>query len=85
MEVHPFQTPSSVPPCPYTLRLRVFHLCCARGERQWHDAKTTRTHGPLYSSSIRPSQQDSLLYTQFFRTYPSSIHSIHCGLTYHFI
>jgi hypothetical protein len=40
-------------------------------------------HGPLYSSSIRPSQQDSLLYTQFFRTHPSSIsssiHSIHCG------
>jgi hypothetical protein len=42
-----------------------------------------RTHGPLYSSSIRPSQQDSLLYTQFFCTHPSSIssyiHSIHCG------
>jgi hypothetical protein len=42
-----------------------------------------RTHGPLYSSSIRPSQQDSLLYTQFSRTHPSSIsssiHSIHCG------
>jgi hypothetical protein len=45
-------------------------------------AKTTRTYGPLYSSSIRPSQQDSLLYTQFFRTHPSSIlssiHSIYC-------
>jgi hypothetical protein len=43
---------------------------------------TTRAHGPLYSSSIRPSQQDSLLYTQFSRTHPSSIsssiHSIHC-------
>jgi hypothetical protein len=25
--------------------------------------QTTRTHGPLYSSFIRPSQQDSLLYT----------------------
>jgi hypothetical protein len=25
--------------------------------------KAIRTHGPLYSSSIRPSQQDSLLYT----------------------
>jgi hypothetical protein len=38
---------------------------------------------PLYSSSICPSQRDSLLYTQFFRTHPSSIsssiHSIHCG------
>jgi hypothetical protein len=31
--------------------------------------ETTRTHGPLYSSSIRHSQQDSLLYTQFFRTH----------------
>jgi hypothetical protein len=38
-----------------------------------------RTHRPLYSFSIRLSHQDSLLYTQFFRTYPSSIHSIHCG------
>jgi hypothetical protein len=42
-----------------------------------------RTHSPLYSSSIYPSQQDSLLYTQFFRTHPSSIpssiHSIYCG------
>jgi hypothetical protein len=50
-----------------------------------HDlpVKTTRTHGPLYSSSIRPSQHDSLLYTQFSRTHPSSIsssiHSIHYG------
>jgi hypothetical protein len=26
-------------------------------------AKTTRIHGPLYSFSIRRSQQDSLLYT----------------------
>jgi hypothetical protein len=26
-------------------------------------AKTVRTHGSLYSSFIRPSQQDSLLYT----------------------
>jgi hypothetical protein len=44
-------------------------------------AKTTRTHGPLYSSSIRPSQQDSLLYTQFFRTHLSSISSsIHLSL-----
>jgi hypothetical protein len=44
--------------------------------------KTTRTHPSSISSSIRPSQQDSLLYTQFFRTHPSSIsssiHSIHC-------
>jgi hypothetical protein len=46
-------------------------------------SEAIRTHGPLYSSSIRPSQQDSLLYTQFSRTHPSSIsssvHSIHCG------
>jgi hypothetical protein len=45
--------------------------------------KTTRTHGPLYSSSIRSNQQDYLLYTQFSRTHPSSIsssiNSIHCG------
>jgi hypothetical protein len=45
--------------------------------------KTTRTYRPLYSSSIRSSQQDFLLYTQFFRTHPSSIsssiHSIHYG------
>jgi hypothetical protein len=39
--------------------------------------KAIRTHGPLYSSSIRLSQQDSLLYIQFSRTHPSSIHSIH--------
>jgi hypothetical protein len=43
---------------------------------------STRIHGPLYSSFIRPSQQDSLLYTQFSRTHPSPIsspiHSIHC-------
>jgi hypothetical protein len=38
-----------------------------------------RTHEPLYSSSIRPRQQDSLLYTQFSRTHSSSISSsIHC-------
>jgi hypothetical protein len=44
-----------------------------------HVPETTRTHGPLYSSSIRPSQPDSLLYTQFSRTHPSSISSsIHC-------
>jgi hypothetical protein len=45
--------------------------------------KIIRAHGPLYSSSIRPNQQDSLLYTQFSRTHPSSIsssiHSIHYG------
>jgi hypothetical protein len=45
--------------------------------------KTTRTYEPLYSFFIRPSQQDSLLYTQFSRTHPSSIssyiHSIYCG------
>jgi hypothetical protein len=47
------------------------------------EAGSTRTHGPLYSSSIRPSQQDSLIYTQFSRTHPSyissSIHSINRG------
>jgi hypothetical protein len=54
--------------------------------RAWTEptcVKTTRTNGSLYSSSICPSQQDSLLYTQFFRTHPSSIpssiHSIHYG------
>jgi hypothetical protein len=45
--------------------------------------KAIRIHGPLYSSSIRPSQQDSLLYTQFSHTHSSSIsssiHSIHYG------
>jgi hypothetical protein len=44
-------------------------------------AQTTHTYGPLYSSAIRPSQQDSLLYTQFSHTHLSSIsysiHSIH--------
>jgi hypothetical protein len=53
----------------------------ARHGRNKDVTKTTRTHGPLYLSSIRPSQQDSLLYTQFSRTHPSSIslsiHSIH--------
>jgi hypothetical protein len=38
----------------------------------------------VYLSSIRPGQQDSLLYTQFSRTHQSSIsssiHSIHCGI-----
>jgi hypothetical protein len=46
--------------------------------------KTTHTYVPLYSSSIRPSPQDSLLYTQFSRTHPSSIlssiHSIQYGI-----
>jgi hypothetical protein len=41
------------------------------------------THGTLYSFSIRPSQRDFFLYTQFSRTHSSSIsfsiHSIHCG------
>jgi hypothetical protein len=45
-------------------------------------SRAIRTHGSLYSSSIRPSQQDSLLYTQFFCTHSSSIsssiYSIHC-------
>jgi hypothetical protein len=45
--------------------------------------------GVAYSSSIRHSQQDYLLYTQFFRTNSSSIssfiHSIHLRPTYHFI
>jgi hypothetical protein len=42
--------------------------------------KAIRTDVPLYLSSIRSSQQDSLLYTQFSRTHPSSIlSSIHCG------
>jgi hypothetical protein len=56
-----------------------------KGERSGAGAasQAIRTHEPLYSSSIRPSQQDSLLYTQFSRTHPSSIsssiHSIHCG------
>jgi hypothetical protein len=46
-------------------------------------SQTTRTHRLLYSSFIRPSQQDSLLYTQFSRIHPSSIssyiHYIHRG------
>jgi hypothetical protein len=37
--------------------------------------ETTHAHGPLYSSSIRPSQHDSLLYTQFSRTHLSSVSS----------
>jgi hypothetical protein len=44
--------------------------------------KAIRTHGPLYSSSICPSQHDFLLYTQFSHTHlssiSSSIHSNHC-------
>jgi hypothetical protein len=58
MEVHPFQTPSSVPPCPYTLRLRVFHLCCARGERQWHDANAAPPGLPqrAAASSTQPGK-----------------------------
>jgi hypothetical protein len=44
----------------------------------WH-AQVIRTHGHLYSSSIHPSHQDSLIYTQFFRIHLSSISSsIHC-------
>jgi hypothetical protein len=46
--------------------------------------KAIRTHGPLYSSSICYSHQDSLFYTQFFRIHSSFIssfiHSIHCGI-----
>jgi hypothetical protein len=56
---------------------------CTRSASACHSFKTTRTHGPLYSSSICPTQQDSLIYTQFSRTHPSSIsssiHSIHCA------
>jgi hypothetical protein len=38
------------------------------------------TRGTLNSSSIHLSHQDSLLYSQFFRTHPSSISSsIYCG------
>jgi hypothetical protein len=62
--------------CPCDLTARSAVLCSAR-------SNATRTYGSLYSSSIRPSQQDSFLYTHFFRTHPSSIsssiHSIHCG------
>jgi hypothetical protein len=39
------------------------------------NSKAIRTHWPLYLSSIRSSQQDSLLYTQFSRTHPFSISS----------
>jgi hypothetical protein len=43
--------------------------------------KAIHTHGPLYSSSIRPSQQNSLFYTQFSRIHlyslSPSIHSIY--------
>jgi hypothetical protein len=50
--------------------------------RPFPAVKAIRTHVPLYSSSTRPSQQDSLLYTQFSRTHPSSIsssiHYIYC-------
>jgi hypothetical protein len=42
--------------------------------------ETIRTHDPLFSSSIHPGHQDSLLYNHFSRTHPSSISSsIHCG------
>jgi hypothetical protein len=41
----------------------------------WRRPQTTRTYGPLYSSSICLGQQDSLLYTQFSCTHPSSISS----------
>jgi hypothetical protein len=45
--------------------------------------KAIRIYEPLYSSFIGPSQQDSLIYTQFSRIHPSSIssfiHSIHGG------
>jgi hypothetical protein len=40
-----------------------FGAVCALTAPDTPPYKTTRTHGPLYSSSIRPSQQDSLLYT----------------------
>jgi hypothetical protein len=35
----------------------------ARSSSLWSQIKAIRTHRPLYSSSIRPSQQDSLFYT----------------------
>jgi hypothetical protein len=47
-------------------------VVCDHGE-----SKPTRTHGPLYSSFIRPSQQDSLYHPLFT---PSTV-----GPTYHFI
>jgi hypothetical protein len=43
------------------------------------DHECGQPYEPLYSSSIRPSQQDSFIYTQFSRTHSSSISfSIHC-------
>jgi hypothetical protein len=77
--------------CPVSARSRALQSGSTRGRRGSGETtftnftvhQTTRTHGPLYLSSIRPSQQDFLLSTQFFRTHPSSIsssiHSIHCG------
>jgi hypothetical protein len=48
---------------------------------RWTGHETIRTHDPLFSSSIHPSHQDSLLYNHFSRTHPSSISSsIHCGV-----
>jgi hypothetical protein len=53
--------------------------------RRWwphspEDPHSDYPHEPLYSSSIHLSHQNSLLYTQFFHTHPSSISSsIHCG------
>jgi hypothetical protein len=68
-------------PIPNGRSLCGFFTC--RGQKGVKTNKAICTHGPLYSSSIRPSQQDSLLYTQFSRTHPSSIsssiHSIHYG------
>jgi hypothetical protein len=60
-------------PATQNLLLQIFYRTDIQG--QVRPSKTTRTHGPLYSSSIRPSQQDSLLYTQFSRTHSSSISS----------
>jgi hypothetical protein len=64
-------------------RVRPPSLCRRDGAVPHGGEEAIRTYGPLYSSSICPSQQDSLLYTQFSRTHPSSIsssmHSIHCG------
>jgi hypothetical protein len=66
----------------YTTLWLLASIVCPFDMHDGRKTKTTRTHGPLYSSSIRPSQQDSLLYTQFSRTHPSSIsssiHSINC-------
>jgi hypothetical protein len=56
------------------------HAMHGAGVRCYSEDKTTRTHEPLYSSYICNSQQDSLLYTQFSRTHPSSISSsVHYG------